>query len=33
MRAEARGVLTQRLVSDIQWETVRGDWLSRGGEC
>jgi hypothetical protein len=28
--AKGRGVLTWRLVGDIWWETLCGDWLSRG---
>jgi hypothetical protein len=29
-RAEARGVLTRRLVGDVRWEALHGDWPSRG---
>jgi hypothetical protein len=32
MRAEAWGVLTHRLVSEVRWEVLHDDWPSRGGE-
>jgi hypothetical protein len=30
-RVEAQGVLTRRLVDDVRWEMLHGDWPSRGG--